>query len=54
MTKLEKIEYLDSLLPKSEEGFYLHTRGKKLSYGGIPKLIFTDISLTVKEDHIVE
>lgn len=54
LTKLEKIEYLDSLLPKSEEGFYLDTRGKKLSYGGNPQLIFKDISLPLKEEHIVE
>ena len=34
LTKLEKIEYLSSLLPKNDEGFYFFFYGKKQSDNG--------------------
>ena len=54
MTKLEKIEYLNSLLPKNDEGFYLDVYGKKQSYNGNNQLIHKDIALPLREEHIIE
>ena len=54
LTKLEKIEYLNSLLPKNDEGFYLDVYGKKQSYNGNNQLIHKDIALPLREEHIIE
>ena len=54
MTKLEKIEYLNSLLPKSDDGFYLDIYNKKQSYGGNNQIVYENVQFPLLEEHIIE
>ncbi len=52
--KDDKIEYLNNLLPKNENGYYLDINNKKVSYDNNPLLANLYTKLPLTEEHILE